>query len=70
MAKAKWLRWTLLAVVIAVVAAVGVLMLAPRPVAVDEAAVRTGPIAESVADQGTARVREAYVVSAPVSGRL
>ena len=29
-----------------------------------------GPIADSVADQGAARVREAYVVAAPVSGRL
>jgi HlyD family secretion protein len=42
----------------------------PRAVDVDVAAVHRGPIADVVADQGTARVRQAYVVSAPVGGRL
>jgi HlyD family secretion protein len=42
----------------------------PRPVDVEVAQARLGPITESVADQGIARVREAYVVAAPVSGRL
>ncbi len=45
-------------------------LLWPRPLAVDVAAVRTGPISDAVADQGVARVRQSYVVSAPVSGRL
>lgn len=47
-----------------------VMLLAPRPVEVGTAVVSIGPIAESVADQGYARVREAYVIAAPVSGRL
>jgi HlyD family secretion protein len=34
------------------------------------AAVTRGPIDETVSDQGFARVREAYVVAAPTSGRL
>jgi HlyD family secretion protein len=56
---------------VAVVAAATLgLLLAPRPAAVDLETVRVGPIAETVADQGSARVREAYVVAAPVSGRL
>lgn len=45
-------------------------LLAPRPAPADVASVTVGPIAEEVRDQGAARVREAYVVSAPVSGRL
>ena len=30
----------------------------------------TGPLAETVSDQGLARVRQAFVISAPVNGRL
>jgi len=63
-------RW---AVILATAAAVGGLLLFllwPRPVAVDAAGVRQGPIADVVSDQGTARVRQAYVVSAPIAGRL
>jgi len=70
MAKVKWARWALGAATAVVVAAMLGLLLAPRPVAVDVESVRVGPIADSVADQGAARVREAYVIAAPVSGRL
>ena len=70
MGKVKWLRWTLVIAVAAVALIVLVLLLAPRPVAIDAESVAIGPIAESLADQGSARVREAYVVSAPVSGRV
>lgn len=68
--KVKWARWGLLSAALLVLIGAIALLLAPRPVAVDEAQVRVGPIADSVADQGYARVREAYVVAAPVSGRL
>ncbi len=68
--KIKWARWTLGAAVFAIVAATLLLLIAPRPVPVDVAPVLRGPIAETVADQGYARAQEAYVVSAPVSGRL
>jgi HlyD family secretion protein len=70
MAEIKWARWALGGAAAAVVAVTLGLLLAPRPVPVDAATARRGPISESVADQGLARVREAYVVSAPVSGRL
>ena len=66
----KWARWLLGGAVVAIVAGVLAMLLAPRPVAVDAEAARKGPIAETVADQGVARVRQAFVVSAPVSGRL
>ena len=42
----------------------------PGGLDVDVAAVHVGKIADVVTDQGTARVRQAYVVSAPVGGRL
>jgi HlyD family secretion protein len=45
-------------------------LLWPRPLDVDVAAVRAGPISDVVADQGIARVRQSYIVSAPVGGRL
>lgn len=70
MARIRWARWGLGGAGAAAVAVTLGLMLAPRPVPVDAATARTGPIAESVADQGYARVRQAYVVAAPVGGRL
>lgn len=70
MAGIKWARWGLGATVAVVAAATLGLLLAPRPAPVDLETVRVGPIQETVADQGSARVREAYVVAAPVSGRL
>ncbi|WP_293677416.1 efflux RND transporter periplasmic adaptor subunit [uncultured Phenylobacterium sp.] len=70
MAKLKWARWGLGAAATTVVAVMLGLLLAPRPVDVDVETVRIGAIADSVADQGVARVREAYIVAAPVSGRL
>ncbi len=64
------IRWIVTAAL--ALAAVGLIafLLWPRPLDVDIAAVHRGPISDVVADQGTARVRQAYVVSAPVSGRL
>uniref|UniRef100_B0SYG8 Efflux transporter, RND family, MFP subunit n=1 Tax=Caulobacter sp. (strain K31) TaxID=366602 RepID=B0SYG8_CAUSK len=70
MGKMAWPRWALMAVLLIVVVIVVIVLAAPRPVSVTLAPVGVGPIADSVADQGYARVREAYVVSAPVSGRL
>jgi len=55
-------------------AAAGVVLLValfiPRPIPVDVARVARGPIAEQVYDEGQARVRDAYVAAAPVSGQL
>ncbi len=53
-------------------AAIGLLVFLfwPRAIEVDTASVGEGPIADAVADQGVARVRQAYIVSAPVNGRL
>ena len=44
--------------------------LMPAPVAVDVAEVRRGPFEEVVEEDGRTRVRDRYVVSAPLAGRL
>lgn len=70
MGRIKWARWVIMGGGAAIVVTALALLLAPRPVEAEAGVVTRGPIAEAVADQGTARVREAYVVSAPVAGRL
>jgi len=66
----RQIRWIVIGAV-AIVAIGGLLFLLwPRPLDVDAATVRMGPLAETVSDQGVARVRQAYVVSASVNGRL
>lgn len=67
---ARRMRWIVVAGLGAGLVALIAWLFAPRPISVEDAAVTVGPIAESVSDQGLARVREAYVVAAPVSGRL
>ncbi len=42
----------------------------PQSVSVDIAAVARGPFQVSVEDEGRTRVKDAYVISAPVAGRL
>ena len=54
----------------AVVAALIVFAFRPQPVAVDVAPTIRGPMRVTVRDEGRTRVRNEYVVSAPVSGRL
>ena len=65
-----WLRrglWILAGVVVA-----GLLLWAfmPRPVEVETAPVARGPFRKTVDDDGKTRVRDRYVVSAPIPGRL
>ena len=62
-------RIFVIVVVLLVVAAV-TLALLPRPVAVDVAEIRRGPLVVTITDDGRTRIRERYVVSAPLSGRL
>jgi len=64
------IRWIVIGLLALAAAGVVVFLFWPRPVEVDTANVVRGPIADVVADQGTARVRESYVVSAPVGGQL
>lgn len=48
----------------------GAFALIPKPVDVEYAVVAEGPLRVSVQEDGKTRIREKYIVSAPVSGRL
>jgi HlyD family secretion protein len=65
-----YMRWLAVSALALAAAAILVFLFWPRPVEVDADVVARGPIADVVADQGIARARQAYVVSAPVNGRL
>jgi len=66
----RTVRWIVIATAASAMAVMIVFFFWPRPIEVDGAVVRQGPIADVVSDQGTARVRQAFVIAAPVSGRL
>lgn len=66
----RWLkRLFLLAVAAAVVVAIGLSMM-PQPIDVDVAVLRRGPLQVTVNEDGVTRIREKYVVSSPLAGRL
>ena len=64
------IRWSVMSALCLAAASLLGFLFWPRALDVDVAVVNRRPIADTVADQGTARVRQAYVVSAPVGGRL
>jgi HlyD family secretion protein len=70
MSRKRHVRWIVIAALASGAAALVGFLLQPRPLMVEAGVVGRGPIAETVQDQGVARVRQAYVVSAPVGGRL
>jgi len=55
---------------LAAVAALVAWSLQPRPVAVEVAVVAEGPFEQTIIDDGKTRVRERYVISAPLAGRV
>ena len=64
------LRLALLGLVISAAAALTVDALRPRPLPVDVAIATRGPLAVVIEETGTTRVKDRYVVSAPVTGEL
>lgn len=56
--------------VFAVLIAIGVWAFRPQPVPADFAAVDRGPLEVTVEEEGRTRVRDRYVVSAPLPGRM
>ena len=66
----KWIRWTVLGLLIA--AGFGLLAWAlwPQPVPVDIATIARGPLEVTVEDDGITRVRDVYTISAPTSGKM
>jgi HlyD family secretion protein len=55
---------------VAVVAVIVAVAMWPRPIEVDVATVTRGPMQVTIDEEGETRVRERFVVSAPVTGRL
>jgi HlyD family secretion protein len=68
--RAIWLRRTIQVLLLALGVAVAAWFAWPRPVPVDLAAVRRGPMAVTVEDEAKTRVRHVYTVSAPVAGKV
>ena len=66
----KWIRRILIA--LAVLAVVGIIVVAwiPNPVEVEVAAVQRGPLVVTVNEDGRTRVKDRYLVSAPLTGNL
>src|SRR5688572_29209130 len=63
-------RFAMYAVSLAVVAAALAWAFWPRPIPVDVAAVVRGPMRLTVDEDGRTRIKEQYVVSAPLAGRM
>ena len=59
-----------IALVLLVLAAIGYWAFRPSPVPADFASVQRGPLHVTVNEEGRTRVRDRYVVSAPVPGRM
>lgn len=66
----KWVRRALIA--LAVLAVVGLIVVAwiPNPIEVEVAAVSRGPLVVTVNEDGRTRVKDRYMVSAPITGNL
>jgi HlyD family secretion protein len=62
----RWLPYAIGAVLIAL----GILGLRPAPTPVETARAATGPLRATVSEEGRTRIRQRYVVAAPVSGQL
>jgi len=60
----------LLALATLAVAALVAWALQPQPIAVETAAVTRGPFEQTIVDDGRTRVRDRYVIAAPLAGRV
>lgn len=67
---ARNVRQALLGAVLLAAAAAAVLALRPQPVPVDVARAVRGPLVVAVEEDGVTRVKDRFLVSAPVGGRL
>lgn len=66
----RWLRRLVWLLVTAVVVVLIALAMRPQPVPVDLASAQRGSLEVTVDEEGETRVRERYVVSAPLAGRV
>src|SRR5688500_17268339 len=63
-------RWIKILLVVAIVAAIGVWAFRPGAVPADFAAVGRGNLQVTVNEEGRTRVRDRFVVSAPLPGKM
>jgi HlyD family secretion protein len=63
-------RWLTLAVIVGLIGAAIYFSMQPKPIAVDVTAIARGPMIVTVNEDGRTRIRERYVVSAPLAGRM
>lgn len=68
--QAKWIKRIAAGCVLAGIAALFVFALMPDPVLVDTTQVQSGPLTVTVDEEGETRIREIYVVSAPIGGKV
>lgn len=66
----KYSRWFIVLVGTAVVVAAVIYTLRPKPIEVDAGIARIGSMQVSVDEEGKTRIRDRYVVSSPLTGRL
>jgi HlyD family secretion protein len=66
----KWIKRFLIAGILAAVAGLFIWLLWPQPELVDAATAYTGHMESTVEEEGVNRIRDVYVVSAPVSGKV
>ena len=66
----KWIKRILGMALVAVIAAGFIYALMPQPVAVDAATIDRGPMEATIDEEGMTRIRDIYVVSAPVGGKV
>jgi HlyD family secretion protein len=67
---ALWLKRGLVAAVAILVAAALLYALTPKPVAVDLATIERGDMRVTIDEEGKTRIKDVYVVSAPIAGKL
>ncbi len=68
--QASWVRRAVALVIAAVIIALAVYALTPAPLQVDLAAIDRGHLSVTVDEQGVARIKDVFRVSAPISGKL
>ena len=66
----KWIKRIVGIAVLVLIVAAGVYALRPAPVSVDIATIARGPLEVTVDEEGVARIRDIYRVSAPLAGSL
>ncbi len=66
----SWIKRTILGVLALAVIGAFVYALMPNPVLVDTTVIGRGPLTVTVDEEGETRIREIYVVSAPIDGKV